>query len=233
MHPRAQQVQNLPMLRAGEKPGVFQKTKAPLHGASLLLVGPRIFCAPDETLVSRTTPSVQPTDAPLAYQPRALQGGRGLKEVSPGSWLWQPRGSTGVRRASPESAGTEGTDLVVATAKSGDLTLNVLKIAPLGNGQAAITYTLSIPATVTVRLLLPATGKPVRILAQDQPAQIGESRIDWDGKDEAGNAVAAGTYLCEVTARKEQEEVQIQVWFGRPPQPAAGSASTVPTPASN
>jgi hypothetical protein len=63
---------------------------------------------------------------------------------------------------------------------------------------AAVSYTLSLPATVTARWRTP-TGRLVRTLTPGRSS--GElTAVSWDGRDTQGRRLPAGIYLCELLA---------------------------------
>jgi len=52
-------------------------------------------------------------------------------------------------------------------------------------------------------------GELVRTLVPSRMAQPGTIQVSWDGKDDAGHSVAAGTYLCQVTTDDAHRVVKI------------------------
>lgn len=68
-----------------------------------------------------------------------------------------------------------------------------------GPAGVAVTYGLTVPADVTMRLRTP-TGRLVRASTPTRAAG-GISTLFWDGKDGRGQAVPAGMYLCELSAQ--------------------------------
>ncbi len=63
---------------------------------------------------------------------------------------------------------------------------------------SAVAFSLPRPAHVRA-VVYDVGGREVRVLA-DESFPGGEVTIDWDGRDEAGNAVAAGVYLMRIEA---------------------------------
>ena len=59
-------------------------------------------------------------------------------------------------------------------------------------------FTLNRPAEVTVRVYS-VSGRLVRKAQME--ASVGANRFDWDGRDEAGDQVANGVYLVQLTAK--------------------------------
>lgn len=64
---------------------------------------------------------------------------------------------------------------------------------------AELTFALSAPAAVTVRVLNLA-GRVVREVATQRALPAGACRILWDGRSSGGTLAPPGTYLGEVRA---------------------------------
>jgi photosystem II stability/assembly factor-like uncharacterized protein len=74
---------------------------------------------------------------------------------------------------------------------------------------ASTTFEFTLPAAGPVRLaIFDVTGRRVRTL-RDGPAPAGPSRVAWDGRDEAGRAVAAGVYFARLEAAGETRTVKL------------------------
>lgn len=73
-----------------------------------------------------------------------------------------------------------------------------------------VSYTLSLPATVRMRVLSALTGRPVAVVLH-QTRAAGAHTEAWNGRDEAGRPLPNGTYLVEVTATTETGEVRREV----------------------
>lgn len=84
---------------------------------------------------------------------------------------------------------------------SAALTISALS-AGAADGRAQITYTLSADAAVDVEVLNIA-GVTVRRLVADRAQSAGPQQLTWDGRNNAGAAVPAGTYLVRITARTD------------------------------
>jgi hypothetical protein len=91
---------------------------------------------------------------------------------------------------------TSATD-AVANTSSGIVTS--LATVSTANG-AQITFSLSAPATVEVRVLN-AAGRPVRTVTPGQECAAGLNTLTWSGTNNAGLRVPNGLYLIEVRAR--------------------------------
>ncbi|HOX24426.1 MAG TPA: FlgD immunoglobulin-like domain containing protein [Candidatus Krumholzibacteria bacterium] len=66
------------------------------------------------------------------------------------------------------------------------------------NPQVTITYRLAETAMATLRIHDPA-GRSVRVLVGGIE-EAGLHRVTWDGRDDAGTALASGVYLCRLEA---------------------------------
>jgi hypothetical protein len=75
-----------------------------------------------------------------------------------------------------------------------------------GNPETEIRFALPEASQVTVKIFN-TIGQEIRTLA-NAPFQAGHQTLRWDGRDQAGNAVAAGVYLYQITARGENGEVR-------------------------
>lgn len=82
-----------------------------------------------------------------------------------------------------------------------------LRINPTKGERVSITYVLSLPAAVTVKLYGP-DDRLVREIAQGvQPA--GEHKAVWDGRDAGGRPVPAEAYVYTIEARAEAGHVVV------------------------
>lgn len=82
------------------------------------------------------------------------------------------------------------------------LRITSLRVTRTRGGAVAISYALSDTASAKVRILN-ATGKVVQTLQAGEAASRGVTNLTWNGRDGAGIAVPAGSYLVEVTATSE------------------------------
>ncbi len=88
--------------------------------------------------------------------------------------------------------------ITASAGAGGVLTVSNVVAQQAGSQSAAITYTLSAPADVTVEIRN-ISGRLIRaIAAAAQPAGI--STATWDLRNAAGSQVPSGPYLCIVTA---------------------------------
>lgn len=67
------------------------------------------------------------------------------------------------------------------------------------NPRTTLTFDLPRPATVTL-VIADAAGRRVRALLSSAPHEAGRHQASWDGRDEAGRAVAAGPYFARIEA---------------------------------
>jgi len=75
-----------------------------------------------------------------------------------------------------------------------------------GNPETAIRFALPEAGNVTVKIFN-TTGQEIRTLA-NASFQAGYQTLRWDGRDQSGNAVAAGVYLYQITATGANGEVK-------------------------
>ncbi len=66
------------------------------------------------------------------------------------------------------------------------------------NGETVISWFLLEPGLVRVEVFA-LTGQRLAVLHRG-PLQAGFHRIHWDGRDDAGRALASGVYLCRLVS---------------------------------
>jgi hypothetical protein len=76
------------------------------------------------------------------------------------------------------------------------------------NPSTNIRFELPEAGEVTVKIFNTA-GQEIRTLA-NAPFQAGDQTLRWDGRDQSGNAVAAGVYLYQITATGANGEVKFR-----------------------
>jgi hypothetical protein len=91
----------------------------------------------------------------------------------------------------------------VVTSSGGTLAVSGVTAQQVGGG-VSLSYALSTLAAVAVTVLNIA-GKPIASLAGGEQG-AGVQTLSWNGRNAAGSAVSAGTYLIQVTARTEAGE---------------------------
>ena len=87
----------------------------------------------------------------------------------------------------------------IGPAGEGALALTGLAGVPTQAG-AQLTFTLSCPAEVSVRVLNLA-GRPIRALCRARACDAGTNTLLWDARTGSGLAAPSGAYLLEVSAR--------------------------------
>jgi hypothetical protein len=79
---------------------------------------------------------------------------------------------------------------------------------PCGRNGADIQLSLPRRSGVTLAIYS-AEGELVRTLLRNQIVNPGTLQVSWDGKDNAGHSVAAGTYLCRVNTDDAHRVVKV------------------------
>jgi len=64
------------------------------------------------------------------------------------------------------------------------------------------TYTITCPVDEVTIKAYTARGRLVKKF-ENAPASVGYNRLPWDGRDEAGDQIANGTYIYSITAKGE------------------------------
>jgi len=82
------------------------------------------------------------------------------------------------------------------------LRITSLRVTQTRGGAVSISYALSDTASAKVRIVN-AAGKVVQTLQAGEAASRGVTNLTWNGRDGAGIAVPAGSYLVEVIATSE------------------------------
>ena len=93
----------------------------------------------------------------------------------------------------------------------GSSSATITNIAVGGGGRApgsgfTISYTLSGPATTTVRVLSGA-GKEVYVAARGRADSQGQNQVTWGTRDSAGRSVAPGVYKIEIVVETEDGQL--------------------------
>jgi hypothetical protein len=92
---------------------------------------------------------------------------------------------------------TNSVEVSVAAPKSFALEQNVPNPYNPTGSSTSITYSVPVAAPTTL-VIYNALGQVVKTLVNDG-GQVGVQTVRWDGKDEAGNEVAAGNYIYKLT----------------------------------
>jgi len=81
----------------------------------------------------------------------------------------------------------------------------MLSISPLRctGTRGAVTFVFDLSSSAMIEVVVEnLLGEPVKVLAQ-RLVEAGPVQCAWDGVDATGRPVAAGQYVCRVTARAE------------------------------
>jgi hypothetical protein len=78
-----------------------------------------------------------------------------------------------------------------------------------GGESLATNFELDKPSLISIKIY-DATGRLVKTLANSRMAK-GEHQIEWDRKDEQGNAVSAGTYILRLNSGNKTETRKLSV----------------------
>jgi len=117
-----------------------------------------------------------------------LDGGKAVNMRTGAGYTYRTSGAGSIRHFK----------IVASAGAGGVLTVSNVVAQQAGSQSAAITYTLSAPADVTVEIRN-ISGRLIRtIAAAAQPAGI--STAMWDLRNATGSQVPSGPYLCIVTA---------------------------------
>lgn len=100
------------------------------------------------------------------------------------------------------ASGSRRFQIVAEPRGAAGLRITTLRVARTRGGAVDISYALSDSASTKVRIL-GATGKVIQTLQAGESVSRGVTNLTWNGRDSAGIAVPAGTYLVEVTATAE------------------------------
>ena len=100
------------------------------------------------------------------------------------------------------ASGSRRFQIVAEPRGAAGLRITSLRITHTRGGVVNVSYTLSDTASAKVRILS-ATGKVVQTLQAGEAASRGVTNLTWNGRDSAGIAVPAGSYLVEVTATSQ------------------------------
>lgn len=99
------------------------------------------------------------------------------------------------------AAGSGGNDMNAAVSYIGKTVSAATDTAALSDGSAKWDYTLGGTADNVKLSILDSTGKTVwSQQASGDDLTKGKHSLDWDGKDSAGNTLADGNYVLQVTA---------------------------------
>lgn len=91
-------------------------------------------------------------------------------------------------------------ELVAQERGANTLAVTSLSAQQTSGGQVAITYAVSVPASVDI-VIRNISGVPVATVVQDRGASAGVNTVVWNKTNGRGAPVPTGRYICHVTAR--------------------------------
>jgi hypothetical protein len=94
---------------------------------------------------------------------------------------------------------------ITATEAGGMLRLGPIAVQRARGGGVSVSVSVTRPALVSVDIV-GLSGALLRRVVERQAVDGGEASFYWDGRDEQGALVPAGSYLCEVRAETEEGE---------------------------
>jgi len=100
------------------------------------------------------------------------------------------------------ASGSRRFQIVAEPRGTAGLRITSLRVTRTRGGAVSISYALSDTASAKVRIMN-AAGKVVQTLQAGEAASRGVTNLTWNGRDGAGIAVPAGSYLVEVIATSE------------------------------
>lgn len=103
-------------------------------------------------------------------------------------------------------SGSRRFQIVAEPRGAAGLRITSLRVTRTRGGAVSISYALSDNASTKVRILS-ATGKAVQTLQAGEATSRGVTNLTWNGRDGAGIAVPAGSYLVEITATSEDGQI--------------------------
>ena len=151
-----------------------------------------VSCPAANTPVSISWPCLNATvPGDVALRLRDLDAGRSVYMRTASSYAYDS-GAGGARHF----------ELVASRTVAGALRITSLSAAPTRGGGAVVTYQLTAPASITAEVRNIA-GRPVRHLVAGQDTAAGRQTLVWNGRNDNGTPVPAGTYLVDLTARAD------------------------------
>ncbi len=97
------------------------------------------------------------------------------------------------------SGGTNRAFEIVVSTRTTPLQVTNIRSTGATRGEAGINFTLTEEAQVTI-VIRNQAGRLVRTIATGLPATLGVNTVSWDRRDNAGNLVPRGSYLCQISA---------------------------------
>jgi len=195
----------------------YDRDGDPGNGAEFHVPWLRPEDAPVPAVTGRLKAGLTEDAVDLAFEVPYGGGGRALVARRPSTGVpartWVPEGLAG-RIVDDDPVGWPRTyDLKLAAEDGSDLLLDTVEVpGPLTAVQSLeaapnpfnprLTIRYAVPGSGSARLeVLDLRGREVRVLFdEDRPA--GAGRIDWDGRDDAGRAMASGVYLLRLSTAR-------------------------------
>ncbi|HEU5315074.1 MAG TPA: L,D-transpeptidase family protein [Chloroflexota bacterium] len=134
-------------------------------------------------------------DTPLPDAPMTATPSASLEVPEDGEWVFRVRALDNWGNWSDPAAThlhVDSVPLEIRSPKHRTFSTNP------GYAAAPISFTLSRPASARVEILPTRSDEPVRTYALD--AADGDVKLEWNGRDESGQPVAAGAYRYRVVA---------------------------------
>jgi len=156
------------------------------------------------TVTAQDAGEVTVTWPNLASMPRGLRA----KITDPVTGASKDLRSTSGYTFVMQQAGTRELKLVIEPGGSSRPVIGNMVVSRVGNGPngpVSISYALSADAVVTARVLS-GTGKEVFTITRGRAAESGDNAVVWNLRDNAGRAVAPGTYRVEILAETPNGE---------------------------
>lgn len=137
----------------------------------------------------------------------AVPKGYSLKLVDVDGSVTKYMRTTSYYRYNSGDGGTRRFKIVAEPGQSGRLFVTGVAVSTSrAVGSATISYNLSADASTDVKIKT-ISGRTIRSIAQGRAVTRGVSNLSWNYRDEAGNAIPAGSYLLEVVATSPEGEV--------------------------
>jgi hypothetical protein len=97
--------------------------------------------------------------------------------------------------------------LLINAVRLGDV-LRITDLQSSGRASGSLSFSYNVTVTASVRAQIAgASGQTIRMLTQGTAVTRGVNSLLWDGKDNRGVAVPAGTYILKITATDDRGRV--------------------------
>jgi hypothetical protein len=91
-------------------------------------------------------------------------------------------------------------ELVAQQRGNGTLAVSSLNAQQTAGGQVAVSYAVTVPASVDI-VIRNIAGLPVATIARENAVPAGVNSVSWNGCNMSGTTVPAGRYICQISAR--------------------------------